>query len=170
MNWDALGAIAELVGAAGVILTLIYLSRQISQNTRQLTGSAIVAVHEYQRSMTEELCNNPELWQIVRKSNADWDVLTPEEQADASLWNIKESGYWEMCYQLKKQGSLDEGVYLAREKYYLTVFQSPGRRKWWDQNSLLLSDEFYEKMTEKLNSQGSDTFAEAHPHFFNGEA
>lgn len=32
MNWDAIGAIAELVGALAVVLTLAYLARQISQN------------------------------------------------------------------------------------------------------------------------------------------
>jgi hypothetical protein len=29
MNWDAIGAIAELLGAIGVIASLIYLARQI---------------------------------------------------------------------------------------------------------------------------------------------
>ncbi len=33
MNWEALGAIAELVGAVGVIATLGYLAIQIRQNT-----------------------------------------------------------------------------------------------------------------------------------------
>ena len=32
MNWDAIGAIAELAGAIGVIASLIYLARQIRQN------------------------------------------------------------------------------------------------------------------------------------------
>ncbi len=32
MNWDALGAIAELVGALGVIATLFYLASQIRQS------------------------------------------------------------------------------------------------------------------------------------------
>ena len=35
MNWDALGAIAELLGAAGVIASLLYLAVQVRQNTRQ---------------------------------------------------------------------------------------------------------------------------------------
>lgn len=40
MNWDALGAIAEAVGALGVILTLIYLSAQVRQNTAQMRDTA----------------------------------------------------------------------------------------------------------------------------------
>lgn len=34
MNWDALGAMAELLGAIGVIVSLLYLARQIRQSTR----------------------------------------------------------------------------------------------------------------------------------------
>ena len=30
MNWDAIGAIAELLGAVGVIASLVYLATQIS--------------------------------------------------------------------------------------------------------------------------------------------
>ena len=40
MNWDAIGAIAETLGAAGVIITLAYLAVQVRQNSRLLERSA----------------------------------------------------------------------------------------------------------------------------------
>lgn len=40
MNWDAIGAIGELVGGIAVIGTLIYLASQIRQNTK-INASAI---------------------------------------------------------------------------------------------------------------------------------
>jgi hypothetical protein len=39
VNWEALGAIANLFAAIGVIATLIYLSIQIRQNNNQLRGA-----------------------------------------------------------------------------------------------------------------------------------
>lgn len=36
MNWDALGAIAELLGAIAVLLTLAYLTVQVRQNSKAL--------------------------------------------------------------------------------------------------------------------------------------
>ncbi len=36
MNWDALGAIAELRGAIAVFLTLAYLKIQVRQNSKAL--------------------------------------------------------------------------------------------------------------------------------------
>ncbi|MAT83331.1 MAG: hypothetical protein CMD39_03480, partial [Gammaproteobacteria bacterium] len=43
MNWDAVGALAELA-AAGVVLTLVYLSVQIRQNTRSMDESRRLAI------------------------------------------------------------------------------------------------------------------------------
>jgi hypothetical protein len=44
MNWDALGAIGEIIGAAGVIVSLLYLASQVRNNSRQLRHSSAQAV------------------------------------------------------------------------------------------------------------------------------
>ena len=44
VNWDAVGALAELAGAVGVVLTLVYLSAQIRQNTRSMDESRRLAI------------------------------------------------------------------------------------------------------------------------------
>ena len=172
MNWEALGAIAELLGAIGVIATLLYLSRQIENNSKQLEGAATIAVHTYERSLIEGLYDNPQLWEIVKKGNADWDSLTPEEQSYAGLWNIKETGYWEMAYRLHQQGALNPDVYTAKESYYLEFYQSKGRKKWWDEHhTLLQSRDFYEDMSAKLKtaSSKSNDFKEKHSYWVNDE-
>lgn len=37
MNWDAIGAVGELIGSVGVLITLVYLAIQIRQNTNSLS-------------------------------------------------------------------------------------------------------------------------------------
>ena len=39
MNWEALGAIGELIGAVGVIASLIYVGLQVRQNTRSMRAA-----------------------------------------------------------------------------------------------------------------------------------
>jgi hypothetical protein len=41
MNWEAIGAVGEIVGAAGVIVTLVYLSLPIRQNTRASKAATV---------------------------------------------------------------------------------------------------------------------------------
>ena len=50
MNWIAVGAIAELIGAIAVVLTLFYLADQVRNNTRMArraaTSQAVTALRE----------------------------------------------------------------------------------------------------------------------------
>ena len=41
MNWEAIGAVAEALGAIGVIVTLAYLATHMKQNTRALRSAAL---------------------------------------------------------------------------------------------------------------------------------
>ena len=41
MNWEAAGALGEILGAIGVILTLVYLAIQIKRNTAALRVNAM---------------------------------------------------------------------------------------------------------------------------------
>ena len=50
MNWEAVGSVAELVGAFAVLVTLAYLARQIGQNTLAMEESRKV---ERARSRTD---------------------------------------------------------------------------------------------------------------------
>ena len=36
MNWEAIGAISQMIGALAVVVSLVYLALQIRQNTKQL--------------------------------------------------------------------------------------------------------------------------------------
>ena len=45
MNWDAIGAIAELLGAIGVIASLIYLATQIRQSREQMSQNTRALPH-----------------------------------------------------------------------------------------------------------------------------
>ena len=46
MNWDAIGAVGEILGALGVIVTLVYLSAQIRQSTRSSQANRLSQCRE----------------------------------------------------------------------------------------------------------------------------
>ena len=52
MNWDAIGAIAETLGAVGVIASLVYLATQIRQNTSTVRSSAASSLAETNMSLS----------------------------------------------------------------------------------------------------------------------
>ncbi len=46
MNWDAIGAIGEIVGAGAVVITLLFLITQLRQNTKSLDDSRHATVSQ----------------------------------------------------------------------------------------------------------------------------
>ncbi len=45
MNWDAAGAIGEIVGATAVVLTLVYLAKQIKDSSTQVKVNSLTALN-----------------------------------------------------------------------------------------------------------------------------
>jgi hypothetical protein len=67
MNWDAVGALAELVGAGAVVLTLIYLSVQLRQNTQAVRNESERGILEDANTWMYKIIENPELAELYRK-------------------------------------------------------------------------------------------------------
>ena len=76
MNWDALGAIAELLGAIAVFLTLAYLAVQISQNSKALEQQNKVEKAKTVQDRVELVMRYLQL-QLTSSENLQvmWDVL-----------------------------------------------------------------------------------------------
>ena len=78
MNWDAIGAIGELIGATAVVVTLLYLVKQIKQNTE---STEAVGLQTWQSNSTAHwlaLAENPELARAVATSVYDSRDLSDE--------------------------------------------------------------------------------------------
>ena len=61
MNWDALGAIAELAGALSVLGTLIYLAKQIKDNSKLLSTSIYETAMEGYNNINKWSIGDPDL-------------------------------------------------------------------------------------------------------------
>jgi hypothetical protein len=61
MSWDGIGAVGELVGALGVIVSLVYLAAQIRQNSQVVRTATRQAVSTSQMEIGMQLASNPEL-------------------------------------------------------------------------------------------------------------
>ena len=61
MNWEALGAIAELLGALGVIATVVYLAVQIRHNTTALHSASYQHDGEQMNRLILAIVENPQV-------------------------------------------------------------------------------------------------------------
>ena len=65
MNWDAIGACAEVVGAIGVVVSLVYLAIQVRSNTSALkAGASFETTHSwatFNEMVVSSMIRDPEL-------------------------------------------------------------------------------------------------------------
>lgn len=64
MNWDAIGALGELIGALVVLITLIYLAVQIRQNAQATRAATEMQATEMLRSWAEARASDPNYQRI----------------------------------------------------------------------------------------------------------
>jgi hypothetical protein len=59
MNWDEVGAIGQVLGSIAVFVTLIYLARQIQQNTSALRSAFWQAVQDAEHRFDQSIAADP---------------------------------------------------------------------------------------------------------------
>lgn len=65
MNWDAIGAIAELLAAIGVIISLIFVGQQLRKGNAEARAATMQATTDTEMTMLSMLSANAEVWQKV---------------------------------------------------------------------------------------------------------
>ncbi len=156
MNWEAIGAVGEIVGALGVILTLFYLSFQIRQNTRAIKGQTLGTVT--QNNLTEVMPfvgpNPTEAW--IKAMN-DPSQLTELEHASLDAWMIASFQIRQNEFAQYKLGALDESVWRSTHRPIEENLGHEYGRNWWkNYGKPRFMPEFVE-FVESLNWQSKDS-------------
>ena len=141
MDWSAIGAIGEIVGGLGVIITLLYLSSQIRQNNRQIQGNAIGTLAELTYGLTADIREDTGLFRIAARGAVDWESNSPDDQNRLHILNFQEMQILETAFHLWQQQAIPENLYLAREEYMLRRLSEPGTQYWWENHECGQKDE-----------------------------
>ncbi len=76
MNWEAVGAVGELVGAVGVIVTVAYLALQVRQNTRAIEGSTVQSLMTLEKDIFSLIADHAN---VYRRGCDDFSDLDNDE-------------------------------------------------------------------------------------------
>ena len=80
MNWEAIGAIGEVGGAIAVVVTLVYLTRQIRQSTHATGVAAYQQSQQQIYAMSVAIATDSELAEIFARAFAEGiDSLGPSD-------------------------------------------------------------------------------------------
>jgi len=75
MNWEMIGAIGEVIGAAGVMASLIYLALQIRTSNRAARQATMQELLDRQQTLMSQLTGPGDLADTFVRGLADFDSL-----------------------------------------------------------------------------------------------
>ncbi len=119
MNWEAIGAVGEILGAIAVFASLFYLAIQIRGNTRQAKAAMVQSISAELAKGTDASSQNPEFAALMLKA------ISGEELSHVEHFRIQQ--FVNRCFNtyLAVQHAYDRGQ-LDRD-YYESVCHDVNR-------------------------------------------
>jgi hypothetical protein len=152
MNWDVLATCAEIVGAFGVIASLVFLAVETRKNTTTMKASLSNDVLTASAELNDVIMANPELREAASKSlnpnSAVDDFSTAEKDTVIYLARATLMRY-EGVYMLYKQGLVERSVWDSRRALAAGLIQLPIWSEYWkmDKDIGLYTEEFVEAVS-----------------------
>ncbi len=160
MNWDALQAVAELGGAVGVLISLVYLAVQIRQNTASVQSAAVSRASEILNRTRNRLWEDPEAVRIYLLALSGVRVEDVEDAARARLLFVALARDYEAIFHQKMAGQLPEGMWEGWRKEMLAIFTTSGGRDALEALSdNILSDAFATFLRAEVDATDSSTMS-----------
>lgn len=145
MNWDAIGAIGEIVGAIAVVATLVYLARQIQQNTRVSRAEMTKDLMLASRSAILDLASNDKLAEI------NFEIRDFENKDVARRYTFYQSFFrlYELQFNLSNQGLLDDSIATS----YMLVIRMFTQTKHFDEYWSAARGQFHDEFAAYVDEQ-----------------
>lgn len=131
MNWDAIGAIAEAIGAAGMIASLLYLASQVRAGARTAAVESKLASTRHYTDFLALLIQSPKLNDIFLRGRRDLGSLTKEEYYQFSNIGLKAFFFFSGIYFQYSHGTLNEADWFETHAVMRFWLRSPGCQEWW---------------------------------------
>jgi hypothetical protein len=137
VNWEAAGAIGEIVGAAAVVLTLLYLAAETRKNAQALDATTTREFGFRLSEWAREVARDPELKRISLKSlkpeleefsEAEWHEFRIFAH---SLFFIYQTSFSHMSLGLGNREESENYLRLARG----LIDGFPAWRKFWEEET-----------------------------------
>lgn len=148
MNWEAIGAVGEVVGAFAVVLTLLYLAKQSKNNTSAVNRAAVQATLRGRSESTRFLSQDPVISALMWQGAANPDSLSIHEWQRfflicASIVRPLELGFLDY-----EAGRMDKKLWQGQKQTILFWFSQPGIQRWLDQYGQTLHPNFRKYLDE----------------------
>ena len=133
MNWDAIGAISNILSAIAVIATLGYVAVQIRQNTSALRSAATQGAHDQSAAVYDLLASDPTLSDIFVRGLEAPDTLDRVETGRFYAFVIGLIFRFQNWHLQTQSHALDKEQIESWARIFRQISGTPGFQKLWEE-------------------------------------
>ncbi len=131
MNWEAIGAIAEVVGVVAVVASLVFVGFQVRQNTVQLRHDNIRDTIRGTLDTNWYYHRDDAAFDVFRKGCNNFEQMSPKEQAHFHSIVVDLTFYFSLVLGMHQSKLIDSDTLEIAQKFVLAILSSPGGKQWW---------------------------------------
>lgn len=133
MTIDLIVAICEVVGAAAVVLSLVYVGFQIRDNNVSVQTQAELGLAQQMSDWAKQVIDNPSMGTLWNKAARDPNQLSEEERM-LFIWFVFQLFLIiEGHYELYTRGRISEKAFIAKAETALGLLANPHIKIWWEE-------------------------------------
>ena len=151
-----LGSLGEFVGALGVVISLVYLARQMRQNTISVRAASFNSMTENSLRLLEPSFRDGDFADFLHRAQRDPSSLSPIEVVrwDAYMTAVYRH-FGNLVYQYRV-GALDRQMWQSYRDTLKTHLSTPSWRAWFEENKGVFSTslvELVERSVRELEAE-----------------
>ena len=145
MNWEAIGAIGEIVGAAAVFASLVYLAMQIKTQNNESKIASVNEILTTHRDVTSMVVL-PENAELILKSISEPSMLTKSELIQINAFNMLVFRNFENAFYQTSRGRLDNHIWMGLKGELDDYIQTEIAKGTWQRRKHQFGTEFQDFM------------------------
>jgi hypothetical protein len=148
VNWEAVSAIGQIVGALAVVISVIYLTREVRSNARATRLQSMRSLSDAINGYFKTIAQDADLADLSYRGIHDFEphqgaTLLRFSALMDYLFRIYEDMYYQYC-----EGHLDPSVWSGFEAQLRDINAYPGIQAWWRSRSHWFSKRFGQFVAE----------------------
>jgi len=130
LNWEAIGAIGEILGAVGVIATLVYLAKQIRENSHQMKVGSVISINHLMNEAFDPIYNNDRNIRIWTRGQVAPGELDGEDRAVFGLFMSRLVNVLLTAFSQSRYDTLDSEEFSRYVGTLNSLLETPGGKEW----------------------------------------
>lgn len=157
MNWEAISAIGEIVGAIAVVVTLIYLAIQVRDSTRVAKAATRQSIAEMTMASSSDIVNNQDLAEMFVR-DLEGEQLQTAEKVRLYARSYVGMRNWENIHYQFLAGMLSADEWQGFRQNLKAILEWKSMRTYWANESHYYSAAFQKEIAsiQKELATGSD--------------